>query len=95
MGKGQVSDMDATVRAAGLSHRIQKGCVHKNTRLTMLWAITLQLNFKNNTDVGQRAPREPQTQQHISNVIGYPLQIDIKKILLKIQNTYGLEHGET
>lgn len=45
MGKGQVSDMDATVRAAGLSHRIQKGWVYKDTRLTMLWTITLQLNL--------------------------------------------------
>lgn len=66
-----------------------------NNYLATKFVNIIQLSFKNNTDVGQRTPREPQTQQHISDAIGYPLQIDIKKILLKIQNTYGLEHGET
>lgn len=54
----------------------------------------MQLSFKNDTDVGQRGPRDSQTQQGISNAIGYPPQIDIKLMLLKTLRTYGLEHGE-
>lgn len=37
--------------------------------------------------LAKEVPENPQTEQSFSNAIDYPLQIDLKIVLLKIQHT--------